>query len=382
MKKKILFVLSNYDIGGTTVSTRNLISVLDKNKYDVSLWVLHPDGILQWMFEDVKTIPTCFTAQALALAGWRQESNWGRRIGAAVIRCAANHFSFLHKAICHHAIRKCTYGQHYDTVVACQEGTLSAFIAHFECPNKVAWVRCDYKKYLASHDKAHESYYKHYNYIVCVAEQSKQVFIEVYPSLANRTVCIYNPQNSALIASQSDIDDMDSRFQTDKAIIVSLGRLSTVKRFTEIPTIARKLVDKGFDFRWYIIGDGSEKSTIEKNIKKLQMKNNVVMLGAKSNPHFYIKRAYLYVCLSSTEACPRVVNEAKILGTPVISTDFPTIYEYLKDGLNGRIVPLERMTDAIAEMLSDKEMYNRIKREIESFEFDNSELIKQLEKIL
>ena len=380
--KKILFVLSSYDIGGTTVSTRHLISILDKTKYEITLWVLHPEGILQWMYEGVRTIPTCFSAQALALAGWKHESNWMRRIGAAVIRFGANHFPFLHQAICRHAIRKCTRGQHYDTVVACQEGSLSAFVAHFDCPNKVAWVRCDYKRYYEGRHEQKELFYNKYHHIVCVAEQACKSFIDIYPELKDRTVCIYNPQDSKLIVSQADIDDHDERFHTDGTVIVSVGRISKVKRFVEIPSIARGLIDKGYKFVWYIIGDGEERFAIADAIEQQAVGNRVIMLGAKSNPHFYIKRADLYVCLSSSEACPRVINEAKILGTPVISTDFPTVYEYLEDGLNGRIVSLENMPQAIIDLLTNEKLYLHIKEEIGRFSFDNNSLINQLEKIL
>jgi glycosyltransferase involved in cell wall biosynthesis len=141
-------------------------------------------------------------------------------------------------------------------------------------------------------------------------------------------------------------------------------------------------VDNGLQFVWYVIGDGEEKQTIANEVVKYKVEDYVKMLGGKSNPHFYIKRAYLYVCLSSSEACPRVVNEAKILSTPVVSTDFPTIYEYIEDGVNGRIVQLEDVSQAITELLNNQELYSNIKKEISAFTFDNSNLIKQLEEIL
>ena len=382
-KKRLLFVLSSFDIGGTTVSTRNLISVLDKEKYDISIWVLSPEGILKPMYEGVKTIPSCFYARSLAISGWRQESGLLRRIGAAVIRGLSNKSIFFYKVICRLSINKCTKGYLFDTVVACQEGFLSSFVSNFECNNRIAWVRCDYKRYLLENKEGvKESFYNKYDHIVCVAEDSCKGFIEVYPNLKDKITCIYNPQDNELIKFQSDIDDHDSRFIKDKNVIVSVGRLSKVKRFTEIPQIAKKLVDRGFEFKWFIIGDGEEKSDILENIMRNKVMKNVIMLGAKSNPHYYIKRADLYVCLSSSEACPRVINEAKILGTPVVSTDFPTVYEYIEDGVNGRIVSLKYLTDAIAELLQNKGQYDYIKKEIKKFTFDNSTLIEKLEQVL
>ena len=107
----------------------------------------------------------------------------------------------------------------------------------------------------------------------------------------------------------------------------------------------------------------------------------VILLGAKSNPHFYIKQADLLVSLSSSEACPRVIIEALILGPPVLSSNFPSIYEYLDDGLYGRIAPIENFPDAIAQLLTDKPLYNRLKNNLKNYSFDNTSLIKQLEAI-
>lgn len=382
VKRRILFILPSFNIGGTTVSTRNLVSVLDKDKYDIMVWALNDNGLLRCMYDDVPLLKTCFTAQALALEGWHNEKGWHRRIAAAIIRFAANRFSKAKSFIIRHAIRRCIGNYRFDTVAACEEGFASLFASHIPCDNKLAWVRCDYQRYFDLYGKHKETFYEKYDHIVCVADQACKNFVKIYPNLKDRTVCIYNPQDSKLIFLQSDIDDHDTRFNNCGKTIVSVGRLGKVKRFVEIPVIARKLIDYGLSFTWYIIGDGEEKTAIATAIEQQGVSDQVIMLGAKSNPHFYIKRADLYVCLSSSEACPRVINEAKILGTPVISTDFPTVYEYLEDGFNGRIVPLENMPQAITDLLTNEKLYLHIKEEIGRFSFDNNSLINQLEKIL
>lgn len=382
MARSILFVLPSFGIGGTTVSTRNLISVLDKDKYDITVWALGNRGLLSWMYEDVPQLETCFIAETMVSGSWRKERNWLRRIAAAIVRFTANHIPKAKSLFIKRAIKKSIGSHQFDTVVACEEGFTTLFVSHIPSANRVAWVRCDYKRYFETRHRRQELFYEKYNHIVCVAEQAYRNFIEIYPNLKNRTACIYNPQDSNLILSQADIDDHDTRFRKDDLVIVSLGRLSKVKRFVEIPMVARKLKDDGLKFTWYIIGDGEEKTAIATAIEQQGVGDWVIMLGAKSNPHFYIKRADLYVCLSSSEACPRVINEAKILGTPVVSTDFPTVYEYLEDGINGRIVPLEDVADAIKGLLSNKEQYDSIKKVIQGFRFDNKELIEKLERIL
>ena len=383
MKKKILFVLPSFEIGGTTVSTRNLISLLDKEKYDITVWGLNEYGILKWMYDGLPCVKTCFATQALALSGWKKETNITRKLLAAIIRKIAYNNN-IKKRIINYSIKRCIGKKHFDTVISCQEGFATLFASHIISNNHLAWVRCDYKEYFKGHNLVKESFYNNYNHIVCVAEKTKDNFIEIYPEHKKKTICIYNPQDSNLIIDQSNIDDHDERFKfnIDKKVIVSLGRLNRVKRFDRIPSIARKLLNNGLNFVWYVVGDGEEKTVIANAIKQHRVENNVIMLGAKSNPHFYIKRADLYVCLSSSEACPRVVNEAKILSTPVVSTNFPTIYEYIEDGINGRIVSIEEIPQAILEIFNNKEQYSNIKKEISKFTFDNTCLIKDIENII
>lgn len=383
MKKNVLFVLPSFGVGGTTVSVRNLISVLDKEKYDITVWALNDKGILEWMYEGVRKVKTNIVAQALALTGYKYEHNKFRRLIVALVRMLSRNRK-IKEMFVKYSIRHCLKNNNYDTVVSCQEGFTTYFVSKIESDNYVAWVRCDYKEHFKANNYLKESFYKKYNHIVCVAEKTRDNFIEIYPEYSNKTICIYNPQDTKLIVSQADINDNDKRFDYNngKFVIVSVGRLSRVKRFDRIPSIAKKLLQYGLDFTWYIIGDGESRNAIVKEIKENNIDSNVIMLGAKSNPHFYIKRADLYVCLSSSEACPRVVNEAKILSTPVVSTDFPTIYEYIEDGINGRITSIDNTHNVIKEILTDKEQYSNIKEKISEFTFDNTNLVRLLDSVL
>ena len=49
------------------------------------------------------------------------------------------------------------------------------------------------------------------------------------------------------------------------------------------------------------------------------VENEVICLGNKTNPYPYFKVADLLVSTSSSEACPMIFNEAKILNLPVMA---------------------------------------------------------------
>ena len=227
-----------------------------------------------------------------------------------------------------------------------------------------------------------ENHYGEYNTIVCVAEKTCENFKKIYSELASKAVCINNPQNEQMILDGSKENDHDLNFSRGLFTIISVGRFSAVKRFELIPSIARRLKESGLAFRWYIVGDGGLRKEIEDNIAKYDAQDNVILLGFKSNPHYYIANSDLFVCLSSSEACPRVINEAKILGTPIICTDFSTAPEFIENGKDGVIVPISGIPDAIEQLMKDENLYNRYKNEIQKFRFDNSQILTKLNEIL
>ena len=48
-----------------------------------------------------------------------------------------------------------------------------------------------------------------------------------------------------------------------------------------------------------------------------------------------------------------VINEAKALRVPVISNDFPSVSESLRDGIDGIICTLEDMPETINKMINN-----------------------------
>lgn len=382
--RNVLFILDSYRVGGTTVSTRNIVGLLDKEKYTPYVWVLSNSGLLSNMYQDCNLIKTCFIIHALMLESYREERSFKRMI-AMMLRFFSHHSQFIKRILYKYAVRKCLKGYSFDTLVACAEGVTTDFVRFINHPNRVAWVRCDYINYFSAETiAARRSLYSHFQHIVCVSEKTKEGFDSVYPECAARTICINNPQDTKLLLKQSENNDFDDRFLTNKKCIVSVGRIQEIKRFSAIPSIAIQLLNKGLDFRWYIIGDGdpSEIQLIHEEIFKNRVSDVVILLGAKSNPHYYIAKADVLVTVSRSEACPRVVNEAKVLGTPVVSTDFRTIYEFIDNYENGIVTSLDNISDSIYELLNNKVLYEKITHNISLFEFDNSSLMTKIYSIL
>ena len=382
MGKRILFVLPHLSIGGTTVSTRYQLSLLQKEGYDCWILSIWPQGIMSHLFEGINRVETPFVIRAHAAPSLKEIPFVINRFLAAAIRFLCSHSDFFDQFIVGKALNRLIRKYHFETIVAEQENGTTKLVSYSKCNNKVAWVRCDYKRYFEDQKYKKEGFYRSFNSIVCVSEQTCNNFRTIYPEYASKTYSIPNPQDSGLIIVRADINENEPRFINEGNTIVSIGRFDVIKRFEMIAPIARQLADGGLKFRWYLIGDGDERQNIANSVKKYDVEDYVVMLGVKTNPYYYIKKADLLVCLSASEACPRVVNEAKILHTPTISTDFPTIYEFIDNGKTGLIAPLEEMPSAIKRICEDTDLYKLIKDNISAFSFDNTDILSAIRKIL
>ncbi len=103
--------------------------------------------------------------------------------------------------------------------------------------------------------------------------------------------------------------------------IIHVGSFSKQKRH-DVLLRAFALLD--IDVKLLLVGDGSERKSIESLIEKLNIKDKVILTGFQNNPYPYIKNARLLVLSSDYEGMPNVLIESLALNTPVVSTDCPS----------------------------------------------------------
>jgi glycosyltransferase involved in cell wall biosynthesis/O-antigen ligase len=106
-------------------------------------------------------------------------------------------------------------------------------------------------------------------------------------------------------------------------VVVAAGRLTEAKDY---PTLLRALarVRRERAVRALILGEGSERTGLERLIAELGLGGSVALCGFQANPHPFIARAQLFVLCSRWEGLPTALIEAAALGTPVVATDCPS----------------------------------------------------------
>lgn len=138
--------------------------------------------------------------------------------------------------------------------------------------------------------------------------------------------------------------------------ILSVGRLVEKKGFAYLIQACRSLKDQ-IDFRCNIIGDGPVRAKLEALIEEFNLKDQVVLTGAKTQQE--IARAlegcdlFVLPCIDvqgeDLDSCPVVLKEAMCVGKPVISTSISGIPELVREAV-GILIP-ERDAGALAKAI-------------------------------
>jgi glycosyltransferase involved in cell wall biosynthesis len=121
--------------------------------------------------------------------------------------------------------------------------------------------------------------------------------------------------------------------------LVTVSRITSEKGFERMLQLARYLKSENKDFIWYIVGDNTAEygKKITQDFKSIP---ECIFVGQKENPFPYIKNADVLVQLSQRESWCNSISEARLLGKPVICTNFKSHEEQIKDGVNGIVLDM------------------------------------------
>lgn len=164
---------------------------------------------------------------------------------------------------------------------------------------------------------------------------SKALAVEIADGLglpAKMIFPVYNPVVSGEMLALADQDPGHPWFGDDVPVIVGAGRLVPEKDFpTLLGAVAH--IARRRPVRVILVGEGHSRAELEALADRLGIADRVDLVGRKSNPWSFMKRAAVFVLSSVSEGMPSVLVEAIAVGTPVVSTDCPTgPREILGDG--------------------------------------------------
>lgn len=386
---RILFIIPAFKHGGTNKSLSNIIS-FTKDEFDISILALSHLGPYKNLFKNEVKVIEKNPSLGLLFDDFGPMDLKKDTIKQTVTKLSKKIYRKVYKTLIREKDREKIMNQvaqsvenmNFDTIIAMQEGAATNFASRIQ-GKKIAWVRSDYDEYYKIIKSDESDIYKKFHAIICVSDYTRKTFVNRYPQFEYICYGIHNMIDYKKIIEMScDNVTLHNLFDNRNFTIVSIGRLSKVKQFNLIPSIAKELKEKRINFSWYIIGSGEEKSEICRLIEKHNVKNEVVLLGEISNPYPYIKQSDLVVVTSFSEACPNVLNESKILHVPVITTNFGSAKEFIDNGVNGVITVEENIVNDITKIIENKNYYKEIESNLKSFIYSNDKIVEKIVRLL
>jgi glycosyltransferase involved in cell wall biosynthesis len=181
--------------------------------------------------------------------------------------------------------------------------------------------------------------------------------VEVYPECSGRTSVFHNLLNEERIVDMSRKGDGFTDGY-DGFRILTVGRLVMQKGYDFAIQVMRLLKDAHVHARWYVLGEGPQRRQLEKQIEQYDLKEDFVLAGEKDNPYPYFAQADLYANMSLFEGKSIAIQEAQILGVPVIASDSSGNREQIIDRVDGILCgrDAETVRDEIIKLLNDKKL--------------------------
>ena len=361
-KKQILFVIESLGCGGAEKSLVSLLSLLDKDKYDLSIWMIHPGGaFLSFLPDEVKVVEqpkyNAFESMLFNLSSviysvvWRfnkmigKNEYWGE-----------TYYKSRGWAI------KIPEGK-WDVVLAYHQGLVTYIVADkFQECKKVGWINADL--FNPGYNFAYNSkFYRKIDRICPVSEILHKLMDDGMPEFSDKYHTVWDIINPSVTRDLSREQVEQLRTNTDEYVIVTTGRLHVQKGHDIAVEAAHFLKQKGVKFKWYFIGEGALRGDIERQINLLGLQNEVKLLGMKTNPYPYMAQADIYAQTSRYEGFGMTIAEARILGIPVVSTNFDVVYNQITHEKNGLIAEMNgvKIGEQILRLIQDDELREHIK---------------------
>ena len=381
-RKHILFVIDSLFIGGAEKSLIALLYQLNPQKYEIHLWIRCRGGELEALLpKDVVVIPSPYYSF----------------LEKKLYRFSLLTFSVAFRILRYVGIKKhsaetlwkCTGwatkvpADHYDVAIAYQQGLPTYLVTKkIHAKKRIVWDNTNLQA--AGYDVCYNGrFYAQANHIVTVSQRLQTLMTSSYPQYREKIHCVYDILSPSFIQQQALFENPIT--EIEGIIIVTVGRLEHYKQYTLAVETARILRDKAISFQWYFVGEGSEKPHLESLINEYGLQEHVILVGKQLNPYPYVFRCDVYVQTSSFEGFGLSIAEAKILGKPVISTNFDAVHDQLRHEVNGLIAEMtaESVADNIIRLIEDEPLRQRIVKNVKAEKNTTAETeIKKVERLL
>lgn len=327
IKTNLLLIAPWFAVGGADKFTLDLISRLDKNKYNITIITTEPcEYIWRQKFEKHATI--------FDLTTFLHRKNWA---------------AFIHYLI---------KSRNIDIVMQS-----NSYYGYYVIP----WLKSEFPEVIfTDYIHAHEWSWRNGGYaresvaisnvldktFTCNNFVQKVMSCDMGRSNKNMET-VYIGVDEKEFTEDIEIKDNETYEKLkDKKVILFICRIAEVKRPIFILKVLENIIKLDKDFVLLVVGDGEEMTEMKKMVNTLKLNNNVVFTGMKDNSQTkqYYKMSHITVICSFIEGLTLTAYESLAMGVPVVTSDVGGQSELINQDV-GRVIPLMQSQET--------DMYNR-----------------------
>ncbi len=297
MKKKIAFFARGLGLGGIGRACINYVNLINKEKYDVTLFLEKKEGLF---LDDIDS--------SVHIIDFNLNSNKN-----ILVRKFMNFFKLIMFTIKYY--HKFDFAAQFATSIKS-----GAILSKFFSSNNAFWFHGNYWK---NQEEANRFVkylrIKKYHKLVFVSFYSMSLYQKAFPNSKQKMYVINNPIDYEMIIRKSR---EKINIKKHKMVLLNVGRHEEeTKKLTRLIKCVARLINQGYDFEVWLLGSGDDTKMYQDLVRQLHMNKHIKFLGSSTNVYPYYLASDAVLLTSITEGNPVVYLEAKTLNKPIISTD-------------------------------------------------------------
>lgn len=359
-------MIINMNVGGTERALLNMVAEMPEDQYDITIFMLEEYG------EFLGSIPAHIHKEYLN--GYEEMKDILHKPPKEVIRRFLKKGNLI-KSInlfFRYLISKATKNNSslfkyvlknypsptnkYDIAIAYAGPMdfISYFVIHkITAKKKIQWIHFDVTK-VGFNPKFAIKIYEKFDQIFVVSKEAQEKLLNIVPTIKEKLSVFLNLVSPSLVHDASkERKGFDDNFSGLR--ILTVGRLSIEKGQDVAIQACARLINDGYNVKWYCVGEGNFRGKYEQLIKENNLQDTFILLGADPNPYPYMDQCDIYVQPSRYEGYCITLAEARVLEKPIVTANFVGAKEQITNQKTGLIVNV-----------NEKEIYNAVKRLIKN----------------
>jgi glycosyltransferase involved in cell wall biosynthesis len=209
--------------------------------------------------------------------------------------------------------------------------------------------------------------------LIAINKDNFEAYERYYPFVKGRVRLVYNGVDIDVIYKKRQADFLASKGINSSRVMLFTGRLDKEKGIHKAIRVMPEIVKEYPDTIFIITGDGPYKNQIIDYIKKLNVEDNVRLVGRVPYDeiiNYYFSAKILLFPTLRWEGLPYTLIEALACGICIVTSNFGGGATIVEDGVNGLLVDPHNhneIVSAIKKIFADPELESKLRENAKEF---------------